>query len=152
MLYLSHGWIVSGSMPGSGLILWVISGPSLDQDCCSVCRYEAEKIVELKSLTLGHWSHYYNVCCYVAALENCAKGVWVHVPKDSSGPGYAQLCISGSCKEKRCPRSPHPPVLSSKTALINILESPASWLGTPEGQELLWPISFHEFIVPNNVD
>lgn len=123
MLYLSHGWIVSGSMPGLGLILWVISGPSLDQDCCSVCCYEAEKIVELKSLTLGHWSHYYNVCCYVAALENCAKGVWVHVLKDSSGPGYAQLCISGSCKEKRCPRSPHPPVLSSKTALINILES-----------------------------
>ena len=59
----------------------------VDQDCCSVCGYEAEKIVELKSLTSGHWSHYYSVCCYVATLENCAKGVWVHVPKDSSGPG-----------------------------------------------------------------
>lgn len=28
-----------------------------------------------------------------------------------------------AARKKRCPRSPHPPVLSSKTALINILES-----------------------------
>lgn len=103
MLHLSHGWMVSGPMPRSGLIRR-LSGPSLWSGELILLVMELRK-----SSICGLWRQAFGLIITVllslAVLPNSAKEFWMLVLKDFSGPG--RLCLSGSCKENGYARSAH---------------------------------------------
>lgn len=101
VLCSSYGWIVSGSVSRSGLIMWLISGRSRDQDCCSVCGFGTEDTVHcvFEIRPLGSLPQR---LLHFADLPT-AEGFWAHVPEDSPRPGCAQRCTFGAGRKMGTP-------------------------------------------------
>lgn len=73
----------------SGLIVWLVSGSGLWQENYSVYGYEAEKIIQLRSLKICLSTHYHSVWCHLPTCQIVWKGCG-HI--DSLGSFWSWMC------------------------------------------------------------
>lgn len=138
-LNLSYGWPVSGSVSGSELTGWFISGWGLrPRLLLSLWDWD---IVHLSFLKLKPWGSLPQHLSCLADLPNCS-GFWTHVLEDSADPGCANFVRLVAVRKWMLWVS-----TASGASFWDNTKSrtrrPVSWLGAPREREhhltLLYP-------------